>query len=212
MSESPAISTFPPTLTPVATGNPPIAPAVDTSVGQLTRRLAKGDEEAFRDFHDRYFNRLYRYLLVLSRGQETEAREALQETFCRVVRYVRPFDDEEVFWCWLARLAQSAARDAGRKQQRYWNLLQGYWHRWRPVQAVQTDEREDELNQVLEGCLAGLHAEDRALLESKYVDGLSLRELGRQCGLTERAVESRLLRLRRHLRKRLLHRLHETSL
>jgi len=33
--------------------------------------------------------------LVLCRGQETEAREALQDTLCRVARHVRRFDDHD---------------------------------------------------------------------------------------------------------------------
>src|SRR5690348_2963141 len=44
-------------------------------ISSLTRRLASGDEEAFRRFHALYFDRLYRFLLVVSRGQEHEARE-----------------------------------------------------------------------------------------------------------------------------------------
>ena len=42
-------------------------------VAELTRRLAGHDEEAFREFHARYFDRLYQFLLVVARGQEHEA-------------------------------------------------------------------------------------------------------------------------------------------
>ncbi|HVY68617.1 MAG TPA: hypothetical protein VHH73_01740, partial [Verrucomicrobiae bacterium] len=66
----------------------------------LTRRLAAGEEAAFREFHAQYFDRLYQFLIVVARGQEHEAREALQETLIRVARYARPFADEEAFWCW----------------------------------------------------------------------------------------------------------------
>ena len=40
--------------------------------------MAAGDEEAFREFHAHYFDRLYRFLLVVARGQEHEAQEALK--------------------------------------------------------------------------------------------------------------------------------------
>src|SRR5207247_3024372 len=92
----------------------------------LTRGLATGDEEAFRKFHAAYFDRLLRYLFVATKGDEEAAREALQETMTRVVRYAQPFDSGEVFWSWLTVLARSAVVDAGRKQQRYWRLLKGY--------------------------------------------------------------------------------------
>ena len=56
-------------------------PPDDTAV--LTRRLAAGDEAAFREFHARYFDRLYYFLLVVTHGQELEAQEALQDTLLR---------------------------------------------------------------------------------------------------------------------------------
>ena len=178
-----------------------------SETARLTRGLATGDEEAFREFHQRYFDRLFRYLLVMSRGQETEAEEALQETLCRVARYARRFGAEEVFWCWLTALARSAARDGGRKQRRYWTLLQNYALRWLPLQKDPDDGAEARLEQTVQGCLAELPPADRALVEAKYLQRLSVRELARQTGLTEKAVESRLVRLRRQLREHLLRKL-----
>lgn len=178
-----------------------------SETARLTQGLAAGDEEAFREFHRRYFDRLFRYLLVLARGQETEAEEALQETFCRVARYARRFDQEDVFWSWLTVLARSAARDGGRKQRRYWTLLQNYALRWLPLQKDPDDGAEACLEQTVQGCLAELPPADRALVEAKYLKQLSVRELARQTGLTEKAVESRLLRLRRQLREHLLRKL-----
>src|SRR5437588_8977873 len=78
-----------------------------SEVAQLTRRLAAADENAFRDFHAQYFDRLFHFLLVVCQGQEQEAQEALQQTLLRVVRYVRAFDSEEVFWSWLKAVARS---------------------------------------------------------------------------------------------------------
>jgi RNA polymerase sigma factor (sigma-70 family) len=54
-----------------------------------------------------------------------------------------------------------------------------------------------------------LPPEDRRLVEGKYIEGAAVKELSSQTGLTDKAVESRLLRLRRHLRERLLKKLHE---
>jgi RNA polymerase sigma-70 factor (ECF subfamily) len=187
-----------------ATSTPPAAE--DTL--RLTRRLAAGDEAAFREFHDRYFDALYHFLLVLCRGQTTEAQEALQETLLRVARYGRPFADETIFWCWLKMVARSAARDAGRKQHRYLNLLRHYALRWASPANCAAAGTQTELSELLEQNLLALEPADRRLVEGKYLDGYSVRELAAQSGLTEKAVESRLLRLRRHLREQLLHQLH----
>jgi DNA-directed RNA polymerase specialized sigma24 family protein len=79
---------------------------------RLTTGLASANEEAFREFHRLYFDRLYYFLLIVCRGSHDEAQEALQQTLIRVVRHARAFETEETFWCWLKVVARSAARDA----------------------------------------------------------------------------------------------------
>jgi len=170
----------------------------------MTRGLAAGDEGAFREFHAVYFDRLYQFLLVVARGQEDEAQEALQQTLLRVLRYARVFESEEVFWGWLKMLARSAARDAGRKRHRYWSLLQKFALFGRTELQAPQAPQEDSLRARLEESLQELEAADRRLIEGKYLGGATVKELGAQLGLTEKAVESRLARLRQQLRERLL--------
>src|SRR5579872_956113 len=81
------------------------SPEGPNAVALLTWRMSKGDEEAFREFHSLYFVRLRRYLLVVARGDEAQAQEALQETFLRVARQARVFQSEDVFWNWLRAVA-----------------------------------------------------------------------------------------------------------
>jgi RNA polymerase sigma-70 factor (ECF subfamily) len=196
-------------LTGIRTAKDLAIPATaPTDVALLTRRLAAHDEAAFREFHARYFDRLYQFLLIVARGQEHEAQEALQETLLRVVRYAREFETEEVFWDWLKAAARSAARDAGRKQRRYLNLLQNFALRWQ-IHAPRPSPGDDNpLSALLEESLDTLDPQDRRLIEGKYLDGETVRELSAQTGLTDKAVESRLVRLRRELRERLLRKLH----
>jgi RNA polymerase sigma-70 factor (ECF subfamily) len=107
-------------------GSTPNNGAADGVVELLTRRLAAGEEQAFREFHALYFDRLYHFLLAVTRGQEQEAQEALQETLLRLVRHRRVFAEEEVFWCWLKAVARNAARDGHRKNRRYFAALQDF--------------------------------------------------------------------------------------
>jgi RNA polymerase sigma-70 factor (ECF subfamily) len=182
---------------------------MSAGVGELTRRLTAQDEEAFREFHARYFDRLYQFLLVVARGQEDEAREALQETLLRVARHARVFGEEEAFWCWLKAVARNAARDGGRKQRRYLTLLGRFALRWSMAEPPANDTTELRLQTMLNETLNELSPDERTLVESKYLDGVATKELSSSTGLTEKAVESRLLRLRRRLRERLLQKLKE---
>jgi len=175
----------------------------------LTQGMQQGREDAFRQFHEVYFHRLLRYLLVITHGNEEAAREALQATFLRVVKHVRRFEDEKVFWSWLTVLARSAARDRGRKIQRYWKLLQRYalfQNKDASNNLDDTDETttEEQLYRQVEKSLNHLSPLDRSLIESKYLRGSTVAELAQGHALSPKAVESRLLRARRQLRALLL--------
>jgi RNA polymerase sigma-70 factor (ECF subfamily) len=170
-------------------------------VALLTRRLAAGDEEAFREFHQLYFDRLYQFLLVVAHGQEHEAQDALQEMLLRVVRYVRVFESDDAFWDWLKVVARSAARDGGRKKRRYFSLLQKFSLRCDVGPAEEGHAEESRLRELMHECLNELAPEDRGLIEAKYILGKTVREMATSAGLTERSVESRLLRSRRALRE-----------
>lgn len=189
---------------PAARMNLATEAAVRDDTWHLTRALAAGEEEAFRKMHAFYFDRLYRFLLVVARGNEIEAREALQDTLLRIVRHPRIFSTEEAFWCWLKVLARSAARDAGRKHQRYGRFLERFaWYRSFTEEQKRPPERAN-LMDLLEEALTGLDACDRLLVESKYLEGYTVKHLAQEYNLTEKAVESRLHRIRRQLRACLL--------
>lgn len=180
-----------------------------SSIAGLTRRLATGDEQAFRQFHAQYFDRLYVFMLAITRGSELEAQEALQETLLRVARYVRLFENEDTFWCWLKAVARSAAQDGGRKRRRYLSVLERFTA-FRNNGATQDAGPESLFPELLTECLGELEPLDRRLIEGKYLTGSTVKELAAHEGLTEKAVESRLTRLRRLLRERVLARLRES--
>lgn len=199
-----------PTLRPALTGLSAVVftPANEAPppVAALTRGLARGEEAAFREFHARYFDRLYHFLLVVTRGDEHAAQEAVQETLLRVARRAREFDDEEVFWGWLKAVARNAARDRGRKQRRYLAALERFAF-WRAQPVAAPPHEEARLSTLLEESLAEMEPPDRRLIEGKYLRGDSVLELAAENGLTEKAVESRLARLRRRLADSLLQKL-----
>lgn len=183
--------------------------AGDAGLAALTARMARGEEEAFREFHSAWFHRLFRYVLVLMRGDEHAARDVAQETLLRVVRRIRCFESEVVFWDWLTCLARSAAADHGRKTGRYRRLLD--WIANRPEPMVDAPAN-DALGSALTSALEGMPETERALLVAKYTDRRAVRDIAREAGLTEEAVESRLSRARAVLRRMTLKLLrHETE-
>lgn len=178
------------------------------TVGSLTAGLARGDEAAWRQFHGAYFDRLFRYLLVVFRGDEQAARDALQQTLIRVHRHVRRFDSETVFWSWLCVLARSAARDGARRRNRYAALLASYAREWFGSMEPESGDAEQALTGCLQEALRGLPPDERALVTAKYDGRQTVADLALESGTTPKAVESRLARIRARLRTEMLKRLH----
>ena len=177
----------------------------------LTSKLVKGDEAAYRDFHTLYFDRLLRYVFVVTGGDEQAARDALQGTFLRAVRHMRRFESEASFWSWLTVLAKSAVIDHQRKESRYRRLLRRFF---------QPEVREDvcaqlefgpDLVERLESALQDLTPDERGLIERKYYTRQSVREIAAALGSTEKAIESRLVRVRRGLQKAIRNQVNETE-
>lgn len=187
------VSPLPPLALPVAGS---AAEAGVPSLRDLTRRMAAGAEDAFREFHAAWFQRLFRYVFVLMRGDESAACDVTQETLLRVVRHVRGFEGAEEFWSWLTCLARSAAADHGRKVSRYRRLLEKFSGQTPPP----LPELALDLEEILQRGLTQLPAEDRALLQQKYSEGATVREMAERAGISESAIESRLARARRELR------------
>jgi RNA polymerase sigma-70 factor (ECF subfamily) len=175
-------------------------------IASLTARMARGEEDAYRQFFDGYYNRLLRYLLVVT-GNEESAREALQLTLLRVARYAKRFNTEEAFWSWLTVLARSAVADEGRKTRRYLAFLGRFFEHKQIESSTSKDEADVRLTELLENNLAALAADERDLLRRKYLDGESVRQMAEQMALTEKAVESRLSRIRRRLKEMVLEQL-----
>ncbi|MGD0016171.1 MAG: sigma-70 family RNA polymerase sigma factor [Verrucomicrobiia bacterium] len=186
-------------------------PPPASDIAALTSRMARGDEEAFRAFHAAYFPRLLRYLFVVTHGDEEIVHEALQSTLVRVARHVRRFDSEAVFWSWLTVLSRSAVVDEQRKRQRRVALLYQFFQRQQIDNQPTDHEADASLRVLLEQGLGDLTAEERALMERKYFEEESVRDIAASLNTTEGAVESRLMRTRRRLKDIILARLKDET-
>ncbi len=160
---------------------------------------------AWRAFYDAYFDRLWRYLLVVAAGNEDAAREALQATLVRVARHVKVFRDESVFWSWLTVLARSAFADEARKRRRYFAFLERFT-RQADVENTfgNNGEADERLRALLEQKVTALPPDERQLIELKYFARRAVREIADAQKTTEKAVESKLSRVRRKLKTAVL--------
>ncbi len=184
-----------------ANTGPPAAHALD----DWTRRLAAGDDAAWRWFHEQYYLPLLRYAAHRS-GDPSAASEIVQHTYLRIARHAKPFAAETDFWGWLCCIVRCAAVDHARHITRRSVLLEKFAH-WRASQAGDGNAWHPSNNHTLalaNEALAKLPDDDSALLRRKYCDGSTTDELAAALGITSKAVEHRLARLRERLREIIL--------
>jgi len=167
---------------------------------------------AWRTFYNAYFDRLWRYLLVVTAGNEDTAREALQSALVRVARHVKTFPDEPVFWSWLTVLARSAFADETKKQRRYLSFLDRFTgHSGTELDGTGDVLANDQLKNLLERHVALLPPDERTIVEQKYFARRSVREIAEEMQTTEKTVESRLSRIRKKLKDAVLAELNESK-
>lgn len=172
--------------------------------------MAAGDEAAWRTFYDAYFSRLSRYLLVVATGNEDAAREALQAALLRVAKHIKVFPDETVFWNWLTVLARTAFLDETKKRRRYFSFLDRFTsHRQVELDALVVVDSDESFQKLLEQHIALLPPDERALVEQKYFARRAVRDIAAELQITEKAVESKLSRVRKKLKDAVLAELNE---
>jgi RNA polymerase sigma-70 factor (ECF subfamily) len=85
---------------------------------QLMVDLCGGDEDAFSEIIRRFQAPIYS-LLIRMLGNEEDAQEMLQLTFCRVYRYREKFDPERKLVNWIFTIASNLAKKEWRRRSRW---------------------------------------------------------------------------------------------
>ncbi len=173
---------------------------------ELVQRMRAGDEAAFEEFFDGYFQPVYRFALARL-GTETElAKEMAQATICKAIEKLDSYRGEAALFSWLCSICRFE--------------ISGHFKRERraPPRAGLFEE-SGALREALEALPADLDDPERAalrrevgrlvheaidhlpprygqVLEWKYSEGLPVKQMAEQLGMTAKAVESLLTRAR----------------
>jgi len=84
----------------------------------LVRRAQQRDQKAFAQLYERYFDKIYRYV-VLRIGNKTEAEDVTQQVFLNALQSISSFRWKGVpFSAWLFRIAHNQVVDYLRKKTR----------------------------------------------------------------------------------------------
>jgi RNA polymerase sigma-70 factor (ECF subfamily) len=180
--------------------------SADAKAQRLSAGVARGQEAAFQELYDGYRQRLFRFVLVLGRGDEGLAHEVVQLTMLSAARKLKAVNTEAHLWNWLARVARQHLGKVWRERKKESAVLAEA-----EADAAAQIEPDRILEESLESAMSGLEAEERRLVEFFYFEGLSAKAIAERLGSTAKAVSSRLERLRGKLRSVILRRLSDET-
>ena len=157
----------------------------------LRRFTAMGDDDAFRILVSRYADFVYSVCRRELNSAE-EAQDVTQEVFVALARKADTLRKDTILHAWLFRVAVNLSRQFRRKEQRRQKVEKQALPISRVEKVIEVDE-----------ALAQLPEGDRAVLVLRYVECLSIREVGWEIGLTEDSARMRINRALNKLRRRL---------
>jgi RNA polymerase sigma-70 factor (ECF subfamily) len=168
-----------------------------TSEADLIAGLKSGDEDAAHEFFDRYAARIRRFIANSLGVAADEADDILQETFIALADALPFFRGDSSLFTFACAIAHRKVLSLIRTNARRARLM-----RAAPVASDATPHdvaADPEFNRAL----AALRPEYREVLILKYVEEIGVSEIARILRVSEHAVESRLARARKSLRKSL---------
>ena len=178
----------------------------------IAKKILQGDENAFRELFDSFFPRLYRFALVRLNGDQEEAREMVQQTFCKAFERLDSYRGEASLYGWMCQICRNTITDMGRRRQREYrrmplleedSTIQGILE---TLAAPAAEEPENtlwrqDMMRLIQATLDNLPGHYGDVLEWKYVDELSVKEIADHLGVGPKAAESLLTRARTAFRE-----------
>jgi len=163
----------------------------------LVSRLRIGDADAANEFFDRYAARIRRFIAQSLGAEKSEADDLLQETFIALAEALPFFRGDSSLFTFACAIAHRKVLSFVRTNARRARLI-------RAAAITETEPRRDVgSHRDFGSALMQLPPEYREALVLKYVEEISVAEMARVLAVSEHAVESRLGRARKMLRKRL---------
>lgn len=175
---------------------------------KLVKQLLRGDARAFDRFFDENFARLYRFALTRLADDPDAAREVAQTTLTRALRKLHTYRAESALFTWLCAICRNETSDWLERQGRYREhivLTEDFAEIQAAVDSFNSPEqmspdrhyRRVELLRLIQVALDKLPARYGDVLEWKYIEGHSIKEISARLDIGPEATQSLLARAKR---------------
>lgn len=171
----------------------------DDMIGMIRRREQRGMEVLLRRYSP-----LMRYIIAPILPDSQDQEECLSESAMRAWEKIDLYDPQRGSWnSWLTSLTRNTALNRARRRPQAAEALEVAGQVPSPLPTPEESVLRRERREALARAIASLATGDRLLLYRKYYYMQPTAQIARELGMTERAVEGRLYRLKQKLRKRL---------
>jgi len=155
----------------------------------LVRAIQHGDETAIEEFYRRFAPGLYCFIRRKVEKNE-DLEDVFSETMTSAITAIMRFKGQSQVFTWLCRIAQFKLADFYRARNQ--RMVLDY----EEADLKSLNEGEIETNLVISQSLYHIKREYRQVLEAKYFQGYSIREIAIEMKKSEKAVEAILVRAR----------------
>jgi len=153
----------------------------------------------FGAIYDRYFRDVYAYVAYRLGGRTAAVEDVVEEVFLAALKGLPGFRPERPVLTWLRTIARNKVADHFRAAERAHAPLPDVHGLADVLPASPAQERAARVSAAMQA----MPAHYVALLEEKYLDGLSVRQMAAQRRVNPKAVESALSRARNAFREAL---------
>jgi len=174
---------------------------------RLVERMIAGEQAAFDDFFNRFFDRLYRFALHRV-GHDTHAAEdVVLQTLCRAMQKIKLYRGEAALFTWLCQICRNTIADSFRSSDPLRSEAVPFEDSdeiraaLESLSALPVDDLEqgligEQVRHLVHIVLDHLPTRYGEVLELKYIQGLSVKEIAAATQTRPKAVESLLARAR----------------
>jgi RNA polymerase sigma-70 factor (ECF subfamily) len=162
----------------------------------LLSAVSRSDSAAFRELHDRYADRVFRFALTLVRNAHL-AEEVLQETMIAVWKSAGRFKGASKASTWILGIARNQAHSLLRREKRGQRLPE-------EPSASPDPAAVAEVSVKVQQALERLAPQQREVLHLVFYEEMSVAEAAEVLAIPAGTVKSRMFNARKALAKELL--------
>jgi RNA polymerase sigma-70 factor, ECF subfamily len=179
---------------------------------RLAERMHNGEQRAFDEFFGGYFDRLYRFALVRLNHDADAAEDVVQQTLCKAVEKIGQYRGESALFTWLCRICRNTIVDSFRAADRPHGPTVPFEDTdeirlaLEALSSLDTNDPQTELlnqqiKRLVRVVLDYLPRRYGQVLEWKYIEDRSVKEIAVFLGIGPKAAESTLTRARTAFRE-----------